>query len=350
MRKIIHIDMDCFYAAVEARDNPALRNLPLAVGGRPDKRGVIATCNYIAREFGVHSALSSSIAKQRCPNLVIVPPNLNKYREVSRQIHAIFSRYTSQIEPLSLDEAYLDVTGSEAYHGSGTLIAQAIKNEIKKELKLTASAGVAPNKFLAKVASDWHKPDGLKTIAPEQINDFVFNLPVSAIPGVGKVMYRRLQNLNIRTCGDLQAIDKSSLLDMFGSIGERLYNFARGIDDREVVNTRIRKSVSVETTYDRDIENIAETAKPLCELFDKLSRRVNTNANAEFKNLFVKLKFSDFSTTTIERRAEVLVLDVFQQLLKEAWSRNQKPIRLLGIGVRLKEEDVDQKQLKLPFY
>jgi DNA polymerase-4 len=349
MRKIIHIDMDCFYAAVEERDNPQLRNIPIAVGGRPDKRGVIATCNYIAREFGVHSALSSAIAKQRCPNLVILPPNLNKYREVSRHIHKIFSRYTELIEPLSLDEAYLDVSDCELFCSSATLIAKAIKQQIQQELSLTASAGVAPNKFLAKVASDWNKPDGLKTIAPEQIEDFVFNLPVNRIPGVGKVTHRKMLNLNIRTCGDLQSFNKPFLLETFGSFGDRLYRFARGIDDREIKTSFERKSISVENTYDTDIDSFLGVVKHLPDLFAKLEKRVHSHSNLVFKSLFVKLKFNNFTSTTVERRADILILEAFVQLIKEAFERGNKPVRLIGIGVRL-EDSEHKEQLAFPFY
>ncbi len=350
MRKIIHIDMDCFYAAVEARDNPRLRNIPLAVGGRPDKRGVIATCNYIAREFGVHSALSSAVAKQRCPDLVIVPPNLNKYRDVSGQIHKIFNQYTDNIEPLSLDEAYLDVSDCDEFQGSATLIARSIKDKIKQQLNLTASAGVAPNKFLAKIASDWNKPDGLKTIAPDNIDDFVFNLPVRSIPGVGKVTAGKLINLNIRTCGDLQSYDKGYLLEKFGSFGERLYFLARGIDNRDVKTHSERKSISVENTFDADFKTLGEITAQLPELVKKLKVRLERKGAQDFKGLFVKLKFNDFSSTTVERRAEYLLIDVFEQLAADAFVRRNLPVRLIGVGVRLNSNKDNFTQLTLPFY
>ena len=350
-RKIIHIDMDCFYAAVEQRDNPSLNNLPVAVGGRPERRGVIATCNYIARDFGVHSALSSVIAKRRCPDLIIIPPNLNKYRDVSKIIRSIFLNYTDVIEPLSLDEAYLDVSDSLHFSGSATLIAEQIKKEIKEAVNLTASAGVAPTKYLAKIASDWDKPDGLKVITPEQVDDFVFNLPVSTIHGVGKVTANKLKNMNIRTCGELQALKMPLLNEKFGRFGKRLYQYARGIDEREVITQSIRKSVSVERTFNADYDSIDQLYEKLPGLIESLQTRISRNKQSNFKSVFVKIKFNDFSTTTVERRAEIIFLDVFQQLVKQAYERQYKPVRLLGVGVRLAETANDEvSQLELPFY
>ncbi len=343
--------MDCFYAAVEMRDNPSLRNVPLAVGGQAERRGVIATCNYIAREFGVHSALSSTIAKSRCPDLVIVPPNLNKYRDESKKIHQIFQRYTELIEPLSLDEAYLDVSSAIQCHGSGTLIAGAIKQDIKKETGLTASAGVAPNKFLAKIASDWNKPDGLKVIAPDDIDTFVFHLPVSKIHGVGKVTAKKLHNLNIRTCGELQEFSQAFLIDKFGKFGDRLYRFSRGIDDRDVSTSRTRKSISVEKTFSNDCYSVESLTEKLPQLIESLEKRVNNKSATGFKSIFVKVKFNDFSTTTVERRAEFILEEVYEQLINEAYLRKKLPVRLLGIGVRLDEKaEQSFEQLILPFH
>ncbi|NVJ62542.1 MAG: DNA polymerase IV [Gammaproteobacteria bacterium] len=351
MRKIIHVDMDCFYAAVEVRDNPGLSKQPVAVGGRAERRGVIATCNYIAREFGVHSALSSAVAKKRCPDLIIIPPNLNKYRDVSRVIQNIFHRYTDVIEPLSLDEAYLDVSSSEHHSGSATWIAQQIKSDIFHEVGLTASAGVAPNKFLAKIASDWNKPDGLKVITPEQVDDFVFQLPVEKIHGVGKVTARKLHNLNFRSCGDLQGATETELIERFGKFGKSLFRYARGIDERQVASHRERKSVSVETTFRDDKHSLEELYRELPGLIESLERRLNNLSSRSFKSLFVKIKFSDFTSTTKERRAEFILDDVFQSLIDEAFGRKEQSARLLGIGVRLSEtEIVEHFQLELPFH
>ncbi|NVK88466.1 MAG: DNA polymerase IV [Gammaproteobacteria bacterium] len=343
--------MDCFYAAVEARDNPELANVPLAVGGRSDRRGVIATCNYIAREYGVHSALSSAIAKKRCPDLVIVPPNLNKYRNVSRQIFEIFQYYTDEIEPLSLDEAYLDVTGSEHCQGSATLIAQAIKQAVKNDLDLTVSAGVAPNKFLAKIASDWNKPDGLKVITPQQVDSFLVNLPVSKIHGVGKVTANKLHNLNFRTCGDLQGVNEAWLVERFGRFGRSLHRYAHGIDDRPVRSVRERKSISVEKTYHHDKESLEDIMEKLPELFAALKKRMSNDQIDDVKALVVKVKFTDFSVITRERRAQFLFIDVFESLLKEAFEQKPLGVRLIGIGVKLSQSGDDAfEQLNLPFY
>jgi DNA polymerase-4 len=207
-RKIIHIDMDCFYAAVETRDNPDLQGKPVAIGGSANKRGVLSTCNYEARTFGLHSAMLTATALQRCRQLVLLPVNMQKYRQASTQIHQIFHRYTDLIEPLSLDEAYLDVTDNTDCQGSASLLAKQIRSEIEQELRLTASAGIAPNKFLAKIASDWHKPNGQFVIPPEAIEEFMIELSVKKIPGVGKVTAEKLHKLGISTCGQLQNISQ----------------------------------------------------------------------------------------------------------------------------------------------
>ncbi|MDR2032082.1 MAG: DNA polymerase IV, partial [Azoarcus sp.] len=212
MRKIIHCDCDCFYAAVEMRDDPSLRGKPLAVGGRPEARGVIATCNYEARAFGVHSAMSTAHALRLCPRIILLPPDFRRYRAASRQILAIYRDYTPRVEPLSLDEAYLEVSGLERCQGSATRMAEEIRARIRAEVRITASAGIAPNKFLAKVASDWNKPDGQFVVRPQEVDAFVAALPVEKIFGVGKVTAARLQKCGVRTCGDLRAWDLARLI------------------------------------------------------------------------------------------------------------------------------------------
>jgi DNA polymerase-4 len=244
-RKIIHVDCDCFYAAIEMRDDPSLASKPLAVGGSADRRGVIATCNYEARSYGVRSAMASGQALKLCPDLLIVKPRMDVYKAVSREIQSIFRDYTDLIEPLSLDEAYLDVTASPHFAGSATRIAQDIRRRVSQELHITVSAGVAPNKFLAKIASDWKKPNGLFVITPDQVEDFVAALPVNKLHGVGKVTADKLGRLGIRTCSDLREWNKLALVKEFGSFGERLWGLARGIDDRIVHNDSRRQSVSV---------------------------------------------------------------------------------------------------------
>lgn len=233
-RKIIHIDMDCFYAAVEMRENPSLKDKPIAVGGSPQQRGVLATCNYPARKFGLHSAMATAQALKLCPNLILLPVNMPLYKQVSSQIHQIFQRYTDIIEPLSLDEAYLDVTDCEKCSGSATWIAQEIRQAILTETQLTASAGVAPLKFLAKIASDQNKPNGQFVIKPEEVAEFVAKLPLNKIPGVGKVTTQHLHAMGLQTCHDVQKLDVTLLLRQFGKMGRRIWQFSHGIDEREV--------------------------------------------------------------------------------------------------------------------
>lgn len=229
MRKIIHVDMDCFFAAVEMRDNPALRDIPIAIGGSRERRGVISTANYPARKFGVRSAMPTGMALKLCPHLTLLPGRFDAYKEASNHIREIFSRYTSRIEPLSLDEAYLDVTDSVHCHGSATLIAQEIRQTIFNELQLTASAGVAPVKFLAKIASDMNKPNGQFVITPAEVPAFLQTLPLAKIPGVGKVSAAKLEAMGLRTCGDVQKCDLVILLKRFGKFGRILWSVVRGL-------------------------------------------------------------------------------------------------------------------------
>tara|TARA_R110000824_G_scaffold7892_3_gene35770 strand:- start:129682 stop:130758 length:1077 start_codon:yes stop_codon:yes gene_type:complete len=337
-RKIIHCDCDCFFAAIEIRDDPALRGLPVAVGGDAGKRGVIATCNYEARRYGIHSAMASATARRLCPDLIIIPPSKDKYSDASKQLHKIFREYTSIIEPLSLDEAFLDVSESEACQGSATLIAQAIRQRVKDELQITLSAGIAPNKFLAKVASDWNKPDGQYVVTPDKIDDFVRLLPVKKIFGVGKVTAEKMYRLGIETCRDLQQQSQSELLEHFGSFGERLYTLCRGIDERPVVTEYARKSISVEHTYDEDIPDLQRCLNELPVLMDKLEQRIHRSSRqVSIAKLFVKLKFSDFISTTVEQVAEDMDMKIFQQLCRTGFERGSKPVRLLGVGIRLRQ-------------
>jgi DNA polymerase-4 len=336
-RKIIHVDCDCFYAAIEMRDHPELRDVALAVGGRPDSRGVVATCNYMARRFGVHSAMSSRRALQLCPQLVIVPPNMAHYKEASQAIMHIYQAFTERIEPLSLDEAYLDVSGQTLLQGSATLIAQAIRQRIRTEIGITASAGIAPNKFLAKVASDWNKPDGQYVILPRDIEDFVAALPVGKVPGIGKVTAERMSRMGIKLCADLRQLDRLTLLREFGRFGERLYHLARGVDDRAVATDRVRKSISIEETYPQDLPDLDHCLQNLDELMQNLQTRIERAGNPEFRGISCKLKFSDFSQTTVEQAGQTLDAGQFEQLLRMGYARGARPVRLLGLGVRLVE-------------
>ena len=342
MRKIIHIDMDCFYAAVEMRDNPSLRRRPVAVGGAPDKRGVLSTCNYEARKCGLHSAMPTARALRLCPSLVLLPVDMEKYREASAHIHDIFYAYTDVIEPLSLDEAYLDVSDSTECGGSATLLATKIREEIVNRVELTASGGIAPNKFLAKVASDWNKPNGQFSIPPKAIEAFIKSLPVKKIPGVGRISEKKLQARGIVTCEDLQALSTIELHEEWGKLGDRLYGYCRGIDDRPVESSRIRKSVSVEHTFVEDLEKGLRCEEALIRLQDDLRRRLKKHRERVIHKQFVKIKWANFRQITRECVVSQFTPAVFLSLLREAMERLDKPVRLIGVGVRFSEVEPEK--------
>ncbi len=348
MRKIIHIDCDCFYAALEMRDDPRLRGKPLAVGGAPDKRGVVATCNYEARAFGIRSAMAMRTALRLCPELTVVRPRFDVYRAVSKQIQTIFRDYTDLIEPLSLDEAYLDVSHSPHFSGSATLIAEEIRQRVAQELNITVSAGVAPNKFLAKIASDWRKPDGLFVIVPGRVDVFVAALPVSKLHGVGKATGAKLAGMGIVTCADLREKNQLELVREFGSFGERLWKLAHGIDERPVEADRRRQSVSVEQTYERDLPDLTACLQALPPLLDKLETRIQRlDASYRPDKPFVKLKFHDFTQTTLEQAGAERSVNSYRQLLTQAFARGNRPVRLIGVGARLLDLREDHEQLHL---
>lgn len=343
-RKIIHIDMDCYYAAVEMRENPELKDKPIAVGG-DSERGVLSTCNYAARKYGLHSAMSSRRAKQLCPELVLLPGNMALYKSISKQIRAIFSEYTDHIEPLSLDEAYLDVTESNLFNGSATLIAEDIRRRILEETGLTASAGVSNCKFVAKVASDYNKPNGTCVITPDKLQQFVEQLPVKAIPGVGKVMQQRLAKLNVEFCRDLLPYSIKELEQKFGKMGACLYQRIRGIDNRDVSSHRVIKTTSVETTFAKDISAFELDNGLLVKLSERLSNRVEKDKKS-INKLQVKLKFDDFVLKTKEFQFTHLDLDIYLQMLRELASlRPERKIRLIGIGVGYGEDAQEQMAL-----
>ncbi|WP_394145431.1 DNA polymerase IV [Vibrio atypicus] len=342
VRKIIHVDMDCFYAAVEMRDNPSYRGRPLAVGGHEKQRGVLSTCNYEARKFGIRSAMPTARALQLCPNLLVVPGRMQVYKEVSGQIRAIFERYTHLIEPLSLDEAFLDVTESKQCHGSATLIAESIRRDIWSELNLTASAGIAPVKFLAKVASDMNKPNGQYVIPPEMVQDEVDKLPLEKIPGVGKVSLEKLHQAGYFVGKDIKESNYRDLLLRFGRLGASLWNKSHGIDNRDVVVERERKSVGVERTFAQNISSYDECWQVIEEkLFPELDKRLErASPDKAIIKQGIKLKFADFQQTTIEHIHPKLELDDFKQLLRDILKRqNGREIRLLGLNVMLKPEE-----------
>lgn len=335
-RKIIHCDCDCFFAAIEMRDNPSLKDLPLAIGGKPEQRGVIATCNYVARAFGVRSAMSSAKALRLCSDLLIMLPDMEKYRFASKQMLEIYHSYTRLVEPLSLDEAFLDVSHSLQHRGSATLIAAEIRERIAKKVGITVSAGIAPNKFVAKIASDWNKPDGLFVVRPDEVEAFIAPLPVNKVFGVGKVTEQKLHHLGIKKCGDLRKLSIEELQAKFGSFGERLYTLCRGKDEREVEPNRERKSISVEHTYPQDIPDLIGCVGKLALLFERLNARIERlQIPIGIKGLFIKLRFDNFSQTTVECMGKKLDVDAYKKLLEMGYFRYSRPVRLIGIGVRM---------------
>ena len=338
-RKIIHCDCDSFYASVEERDDPSLAGQPLAVGGSPNARGVVATCNYAARNLGVHSAMPMSRALKLIPWLIVVPTNMEKYRAASKAVHKIFKEYTLLIEPLSLDEAFLDVSNSDHLEGSATLIAREIRQKVKERVGITISAGIAPNKFLAKIASDWRKPDGEFTIAPNEVQQFIQNLPVDKIFGVGKVTAEKLKKLDVFTCSDLQVFREPELTAKFGKFGKTLFKLCRGVDERELNVERKRKSLSTERTFPKDLMDIDLCSEKLEVLITDLQERIlKLNSAPPIKALNMKIKFSDFTQTTVSRQAQAIDSQIFHELLRKGFSRKNSPIRLLGVGVELKAE------------
>ena len=331
-RKIVHIDMDCFYAAIEVRDNPALRGKPVAVGGSSG-RGVLTTCTYEARKFGCRSAMPTFKALQLCPQLILVPVRFDVYRAESRAIREIFAQFSTLVEPLSLDEAYLDLSH---LNSSGASLAEEIRFRIRRKTKLTASAGIAPNKMLAKVASDWRKPDGQFEIRPEEIDSFMRDLPARRIPGVGARTAERLKALGIETCGQMQRFSLAELHQAFGSFGAELFSRCRGIDRREVNPDRERKSLSNESTFPENLTRLEQCRGKLRELYGELIDDVRRkHSDRRLHKAFVKVKFADFKQTTVERAMTVFDPGLYDTLLAEAWERGKgRSVRLIGAGVR----------------
>jgi DNA polymerase-4 len=344
-RAIIHLDMDCFYAAIEVRDQPALKGKPVGVGGARDRRGVLTTCNYEAREFGVRSAMPTFMALQRCPKLIILPTRFDVYRKESAVIREILHRFTPLVEPLSLDEAYLDVT---AHPGAPGPLAQVIRGLIFRKTRLTASAGIGPNKLVAKIASDMKKPNGQFEVNQEEVPEFMAKLPVRKLWGIGEVTGQKMERLGISTCGEMQRLSRMELQENFGKFGLELYELCRGIDQRPVEPDRERKSLSNEETFSSDLETLADCEEKLPELFEELMADLDQKeASRKITKIFVKLKFSDFTRTTVERAGLTPTLDQFRSLLTEAFARTGKSVRLIGLGVRFAEMDVPDAQLPL---
>jgi DNA polymerase-4 len=346
MRKILHIDCDCFFAAVEMRENPQLCYVPIAIGGHSDRRGVISTCNYLARQFGIHSAMATSQALKKCPDLVLLPGNMALYREVSSQVMSIIQRYGIAYEQVSVDEAYIELDPVD----SAIEIGNKIRSEVESEVGITVSVGAAPNKFLAKIASDWNKPNGLFAVKPHQVDAFVSQLSVRKIPGIGPKTAERLAEKGIHNCADAQEYSLIELVNLFGRTGASVYKRCRGEDERLLRLDRIRKTISVEHTFAQDIFLAEQINDEVEFLWQKFLQRTD-KANIDSRSLapFVKVKFNDFSQTTLADHLQVVSLDSFRQLLQQARLRHDvdeiQGVRLIGIGGRC--PDIDEQQLAL---
>ena len=341
-RKIIHIDMDAFYAAVEQRDNPKYRNKPIIVGGKPDSRGVVATCSYEARRYGIHSAMPSSQAYRLCPQAIFIKPRFDAYREASEIIRHIFSRYSDQVEPLSLDEAYLDVSESSFFKGSATLLAKQIKQDIRRETHLVASAGISYNKFLAKIASDLDKPDGLHLITPDQAQAFVEQLAIGKFHGIGPATEKKMRELGIETGLDLKNTPLAVLQQYFGKAAAHYYNIARGIDRRPVNAHRDRKSIGVENTFAEDIADPQLVQQRLQQLLRQALSKLNDKQMNAY-TLTIKIKYQNFVQITRGRTLPEAIADtpttmmVIGDLLKNT-AIGEKKVRLLGVTLSALQE------------
>ncbi|MBL3657322.1 DNA polymerase IV [Fulvivirga sediminis] len=356
MRKIIHIDMDAFYASVEQRDNPELKGKAVAVGGS-SRRGVVAAASYEARKFGVRSAMPSKLAAVKCPNIIFIKPRFEAYKEVSQQIRNIFYDYTDLVEPLSLDEAYLDVTTNKKDMPSATLIAQEIRKRILEETQLTASAGISINKFLAKTASDVNKPNGFFLITPDDAEKFVETLPIARFFGIGKVTADKMKRMGIQNGADLKKYTEADLVSRFGKAGRYYYRIARGIDEREVTPNRIRKSLGAENTFEDDLTSVPELKEQLKKITEILIGRME-KSDTKGKTLTLKVKFHDFQQITRSKTItkwienEDQITSLYEELLG-TFDTGDVKIRLLGLSVsnlnhELKEEPIGQ-QLTLDF-
>lgn len=345
MRQVLHVDCDCFFAAVEMRDHPEYRHVPIAIGGASDRRGVISTCNYLAREFGVRSAMATGQALKLCPDLKLVPGSMEKYRTVSAQVMDILKIYALEFEQVSIDEAYLELPPTS----NAPLIAQQIRQQVEREIGITVSVGMAPNKFLAKIASDWEKPNGQFGILPSEVEAFVEGLEVRKIPGVGPKSAEKLNNLGLQTCKHIKQLPLEWLIKRFGKFGKVLHDRSNGIDHRTLTSHYKRKSISIERTFAEDILQGKEVALALDEMWPKFLIRIES-AGLKLSELapFVKIKFSDFHVTTLANHQKKATAENYLELLIEASVRDKQAIRLIGLGGRLIEVSREDPQLNLP--
>jgi len=336
-RKIIHVDMDAFYAAVEQRDHPEYRGKPVIVGGDPNRRGVVSTCSYEARKYGIHSAMPTRQAYKLCPQGIFIPPDFRKYQMVSNQIRELFLKITPLIEPLSLDEAYLDVTTEASSPGKAVAMARQLLYDILRETHLTASAGVSYNKFLAKSASDFHKPFGLTVVTPAKALDFIDILPIRRFYGVGPATEKVMLQLGIHTGADLRKVPLETLNLHFGKAGEYFFHISRGFDDRPVCCDHERKSLSVEETFERDLINMDQIRYALAQLTRRIWTQMNSH-NISGRRVTLKVRYGDFSTITRSKSIDDLIVDESRLLhiglhLLHLTEAGKRPVRLLGVGL-----------------
>jgi DNA polymerase-4 len=352
-RRILHCDMDCFYAAVHMRDDPSLRGLPVVIGGSPEGRGVVAAASYEARAFGVHSAMPAARARVLCPRAVFLPPDFRRYRAESKQIQAIFRAFTPVIQIVSIDEAYLDVTDHLEPWGSATAVAKGVRARVREERGLTVSVGVGPSKLVAKIASDFDKPDGLTVVAPQTVRRFLAPLPVRRLPGVGPATEKRLQELGIETIAQLREAEESELEARFGKYGARLHAFAQGIDDRPVHVHQERKSLSSETTFDADLRTLDEVHSVLDRLAESVARGLQKRSLSAC-TVTLKVRYTDFTTVTRSQTwptptCQAPDLTLAARLLAERTEAGRRPVRLLGVGAsNLVQGEVAQLSLFAP--
>ncbi|HOT43699.1 MAG TPA: DNA polymerase IV [Spirochaetota bacterium] len=355
-RKIIHVDMDAFYASVEQRNNPSLKGKPVIVGGNPGSRGVVAACSYEARKYGIHSAMASSIAYRLCPHAIFIHGNFDEYHAVSEQIHEIFHDYTDLVEPMSLDEAYLDVTENKIGGPYATRIATEIRNRIFQRTRLTASAGVSYCKFLAKVASDYNKPDGLTVITPEQADGFIDRLPIGKFYGIGRVTEKRMVQLGIQTGHDLKKLSLDDLVSLFGKTGEYYYDIAHGIDERPVETDYVRKSIGKEETFERDIDDVGEMGRILKTIAGRVALALGHHETSG-RTITLKVKFADFTSVSRSITLDDAInnTDMIHMHAVTLLGRTEagiKKVRLLGISLSnldAAETGDAERQLMLPF-
>ena len=345
-RKIIHVDRDSFLASLEIRDKPELKNKPVAVGGKAHERGVLTTCNYIAREYGLHSAMPTKKALSLCKDLIVLPVDIDKYKKESKEIFKVFKCYSKKIEPISIDEAYIDVTDSGYCESDPEKMAYQIRSCIWKDFKITASAGISCNKLLAKICSDWNKPNNQYSLSDDEVFDFIKNIRLDMIPGIGKVNFEKCINLNMKYCKDMYIYSIDELEQIFGSFGANLYNLIRGVDQRDVNVNRVRKSISVEDTFLEDIKNVESCIPKLDFLYKKLMQRCKNNKISQnsVKEIFIKVKFNDFKVISRQFKCSSLTLKSYIQLFNNNINNPIKPIRLLGLGFTLKDNGGEAMQ------